>query len=173
MCRGFPPVVGRNPRVLILGSMPGRESLRLRQYYAHPRNAFWDVMALITGVSKTAPYALRCEGLRRVGVALWDVCRRCVRKSSLDSDIKQPESNDFVSFFKDFPSIHTVVFNGATAERLFHRLVAPVLWTTECPITLLRAPSTSPANARMSVADKISVWQKLLTNRLGDACQAP
>ena len=40
----FPPIVSQNSKVLILGSMPGEVSLKVQQYYAHPRNAFWRVM---------------------------------------------------------------------------------------------------------------------------------
>ena len=43
----FPPIVGANARLLILGTLPGEELLRLRQYYGHPRNHFWPLVAAI------------------------------------------------------------------------------------------------------------------------------
>ena len=50
----FPPVAPPGARVLILGSMPSVESLNQGFYYAHPRNAFWRVMAEVYGERSAA-----------------------------------------------------------------------------------------------------------------------
>ena len=34
------PVVNKSTRVLIVGSMPGQQSLEKQQYYGNPRNHF-------------------------------------------------------------------------------------------------------------------------------------
>ena len=70
--RSFPPAAAEGVRVLVLGSMPGVESLRQQQYYAHPRNAFWPIMGALFGFSPALPYKKRLEELNRAGVALWD-----------------------------------------------------------------------------------------------------
>lgn len=41
---GFPPVADENSEILILGSMPGQESLNKQQYYGHTRNQFWKIL---------------------------------------------------------------------------------------------------------------------------------
>ena len=45
LVHSFEPIIGRDPRILILGSMPGLISLQAVEYYANPRNAFWKIIA--------------------------------------------------------------------------------------------------------------------------------
>ena len=82
----FPAIADRKASRLILGTMPGKASLRAGQYYAHERNAFWSIIAALFGVPATAPYAERGAQLRAQGIALWDVLQSCSRESSLDAD---------------------------------------------------------------------------------------
>ena len=45
----FGPIVSPDSRLLILGTLPGEESLIRRQYYGHPRNHFWPIIAAAFG----------------------------------------------------------------------------------------------------------------------------
>lgn len=140
--------------------MPGVRSLQEQQYYAQPRNAFWTIMGALFGAGQEIPYAERLEVLRKNHVALWDVLRSCERPGSLDAKIvaSSTRPNDFDAFFASHPKIHTVFFNGKTAQRYFMRSIAPTL---SCPFNeerLIGLPSTSPAHATMSPQDKLAQW---------------
>jgi hypoxanthine-DNA glycosylase len=158
----FPFVAEADARVLILGSMPGVESLRQQQYYAHPRNAFWPIMAELFGFDANLPYAQRLQALRSNRVALWDVAHRCVRPGSLDSDIEHAsvEPNDFEALLQSHPDIRDICFNGRKACELFRRLVAPKLESVPERHLL---PSTSPAHAAMRFSEKLTQWRLIRT----------
>ena len=157
---GFPPLARPDARVLVLGSMPSRESLARQQYYAHPRNAFWPIMARLFGLQETS-YRERAAELTRHGVAVWDVLQACTRSSSLDSDIDNDSivTNDFGEFFRSHPRICRVFFNGAKAESVWLRQVAPGLPANLSELPHARLPSTSPANAGMNLEQKLEAWR--------------
>ena len=160
----FPPVAAADARLLILGSIPGRESLRQQQYYAHPRNAFWPIIMEVFGAAPDLAYSERLRLLTDHGIALWDVIDQCRRPTSLDSDIDpvSVQVNDFARFLAAHRHIATICFNGTTAEATFRRRILPFLDLQHRTLALLRLPSTSPANAGCSYADKLARWRSVL-----------
>lgn len=158
----FEPLVGANPVVLLLGSMPGVASLSARQYYAHPRNIFWKILAELLAFEEALPYERRVAALMTAKIAVWDVIDTCVRSGSLDANIEQHtlRVNDFQAFFMRHQTIEHVFFNGGQAEQCFNRHVKPAL--NSHTVTFHRLPSTSPANASISYATKLKAWQALL-----------
>lgn len=143
--------------------MPGIASLRASQYYAHPRNGFWPIMETLWNIPADASYAARVRAVKQAGIAIWDVLASCQRRSSLDSDI-DPRSiavNDFAGFFRTHAAIRTIAFNGGTAAQLFRRHVLPGLDASLRELPMLQLPSTSPANARLTLADKRRAWSAL------------
>jgi TDG/mug DNA glycosylase family protein len=156
----FPPIARAGARVLILGTMPGKESLRRRQYYAHPRNAFWRITGEIFGFDAHAAYRTRAASLAACGVALWDVLKSCTRATSLDSDIigSSIVPNDIGNFLARHARIRRICFNGAKAEELYLRHVRPLL-PARPDISYLRLPSTSPAHASLSFTKKLRAWR--------------
>ena len=156
----FPPVGDSKARVLILGSMPGKESLKQNRYYAHPQNAFWKIMGELVGAHPHLPYAERLHKLTDAHIALWDVLAFCERESSLDTHIRNEQANDFAAFFAQHPRIKHVFFNGTKAEQSFNKFVSGSQQLP--PLAFQRLPSTSPAHAGMRYADKRQVWQAVI-----------
>ena len=159
----FPPIASGTARVLVLGTMPGRVSLRERQYYAHPQNAFWRIVGGILGFDPAGPYDARVAAVESASIAIWDVLKSCIRASSLDSAIEASSvvPNDFAGFLAEHPQIERICFNGATAQALFMKHVRPRL-TTHLDIESLRLPSTSPANASLPLSEKKRAWQAIV-----------
>ena len=162
--RSFPPLVGPGASRLILGSMPGTASLQAREYYAHPRNAFWPITASLLGFASTAPYSHRVQALKAAGIAVWDVLEVCRRQGSLDSAIERDGIivNDFHRFLSGNPGIGCVFFNGGMAGALFERHVLPGLSAGQQKLPRRTLPSTSPANARLSLAAKTDAWRVIV-----------
>lgn len=155
----FPPIVDEASRVLVLGTMPGAESLRQRRYYAYDRNHFWAVVFALYGLPRPDDYDMRIAFLHEKHIALWDVLESCERQTSADSEIKNAVPNRIPRLLCEHPEIHAVFTNGKGAEKLYKRFIQPNLIR---PVNLLVLPSTSPAHAAMSFDQKLAGWQKLL-----------
>lgn len=155
---GYPPVIGADSRVLIVGSMPSVESLAQGFYYAHPRNAFWRILSDVFG----APLPVTIEDKKHLilenRLALWDVYASCERKGSLDSAIRNGEINDFSNVFRTYPFIRAVLANGGEAYRAFPKAAAG-----NCAV--IRMPSTSPAFT-MPYSEKLFQWKQALSAHL-------
>ncbi|MGF1643694.1 MAG: DNA-deoxyinosine glycosylase [Thiotrichales bacterium] len=161
IAESFPPIASPAATVLLLGSMPGVESLRQNAYYAHPRNAFWPIMSQLLGFDEDAPYAERVAALVGAGIALWDVLRTCERPGSLDARIVDASIvvNNFATFLARHPHIRRVYFNGARAEQEYRKRVMSGLPEPLRALPWQRLPSTSPAMASLSFNQKLAVWR--------------
>lgn len=148
----FAPIVNQNSNVLILGTMPGNDSLKHNQYYAHSRNVFWKLLFEIYNIEYSADYNVKKQLLINNQVALWDVLESCFRQSSLDSDIIQERPNDIEQLLEKHSLIKHIVFNGKAAERYFNK------YFKHLSISSKVMPSTSPANA-ISYSKKIAEWK--------------
>ena len=160
--RGFAPVAGRDAEILILGSMPGQESLRQGRYYAFKHNAFWRIVVELLRLNTGATYRERIRALHASRIALWDVLESCERNGSSDTMIENEIANDFPNFFRYHPKIAQVFFNGAKAEACFKRHVAKKLEAHV--LNYRRLPSTSPAHASLSFERKLRAWRVILAS---------
>ena len=149
---------GSDPEILILGSYPSRQSLAKSEYYGNPQNQFWRIVEILMGIDRSLPYTVRSSLLMEHRIALWDVLFSCARNGSADTAIRNPIHNDIRGFLVGHPTIRCIVLNGNTAGRYYARM------NISLPSTVL--PSTSPAYARMTIAEKVQRWTCIRTRRI-------
>ena len=158
--QGLGPVADSRTRLLVLGSFPGVASLQVQQYYGHPRNHFWPILAALWQVDlPSMSYAQRLAAMQSRGLGLWDVYAACRREGSLDSAIEAAVPNDLAGLVRRLPDLRAIAHNGgesARAMRVTRALGLPVF----------RLPSTSPANASWSFERKLAAWRAVF-----EACE--
>lgn len=154
--QGLPPLLDTQTRLVVLGSFPGVASLRTQQYYGHPQNQFWKIVAALLSAHAAdvlaMPYAERAKWLLSQGVGLWDVYAVCEREGSLDADIQNAQPNDLQSLSTRCPALGAIAHNGG--ESFKHAKLTRALG-----LPVYRLPSTSPANASWSFQRKLDVWR--------------
>lgn len=153
--QAFPPSIDAQARLLVLGSLPGEESLRRGEYYAHPTNAFWWLIGEVIGADLVhRPYPDRLVALRQARIGLWDVIERAERAGSLDAAIRLAEHRDLAAFAATLPDLRAIAFNGATAHRHGTRQLGATA------LTLIALPSSSPLHT-VGLAAKLPAWAAL------------
>lgn len=153
--RSFPPVVNGDTRLIVLGSLPGEESLARGQYYANPRNQFWMLMSGVIGTDLVPlGYEERLETLLQAGVGLWDTVASATREGSLDAAIRNHSPNALPELARRLPKLKAFAFNGGKSEAVGRKALG------DTPLSLIRLPSSSPAYT-MPLAQKQAAWMKL------------
>jgi hypoxanthine-DNA glycosylase len=140
--------------VLVLGTLPGEESLRRVEYYAHPRNLFWPIVFALFGEMPVADYPQRLAFVLARRIALWDVCAIAERRMSADAEIRRESPNAIHDLLDTHPGVAAIAFNGGAARRLYDRHFA-----RRPGLSYLALPSTSPAHASLGPAEKLARWQ--------------
>lgn len=153
----FAPISDPDITILILGTLPGDTSLALNEYYGHPRNKFWRIIAEITNNNLPVNYIEKKELLKKTKIGLWDVAHKANRKGSLDSAIKEEEANDLGSFISRHENLKTIGFNGIKAEKIFDKF-----FKRQSHLRYLLLPSSSPANAGINFENICRIWSQLL-----------
>ncbi len=135
--------------------MPGVRSLTLQQYYGHPQNQFWKLIAALLGVKEWKDYEHKKRTILKHKIALWDVVDSCLREGSMDAAIKEAMVNDFPALLKKYPRIKVIFCDSGTAYKIFKHHYK------EFPIPVLPLPSPSPAYT-LAFAKKLAGWKVIL-----------
>jgi hypoxanthine-DNA glycosylase len=152
----FDRVADARTRLLVLGSLPGQQSLAAGRYYAHPRNQFWQLLSPAAGVDLPAlDYPARLQALLAAGIGLWDVVGSARRRGSLDAALRDVAPRDLNAAVAQLPALRAMAFNGATAFAIGRRQLGE-----RTGVALIPLPSSSPAHA-VGLAAKRATWDRL------------
>ena len=155
----IPPLYDKNSRILILGSFPSVKSREQMFFYGHPQNRFWRVMAAVLKSEVPQTISEKRALLLEHGIALWDVLAACEIRGSADSSIKNAVVNDLTPILTA-AHIKKIFVNGKTAERFYNKYT--ISQTGRQAACL---PSTSPANAAMTLEKLIAAWSVISSDR--------
>ena len=136
--------------------MPGPEALRRQEYYGYPQNHFWKILPQIYGEGELRSYSDKLDFLKRYGIALWDVIASCEREGAADQKIRKHQPNNIPALLKKFPKIEKIFLNGRLAQTLFEKH-----FNDQIQIPVYYLPSTSPAHASLSPAQKLEKWRAI------------
>lgn len=150
------PVYDKESSVLVLGTMPSPASRARGCYYSHPQNRFWPVMAALFGEAQPQTPEEKSDFLLRHHIALWDTLAACDIAGAGDASIRRAEPNDLSVIF-EAAKIRAVFTTGAAAHGFYQKFHAGRYPAPEFPL-----PSTSPANAKISLSGLIERYQKIM-----------
>ena len=126
------------------------------RYYAHPQNQVWRLIGGVIGADLASlDYEARLAALLSAQIGLWDTVASARREGSLDGALREVEQAALPELVATLPALRAIGFNGATAARIGRRALG------ETALTLLDLPSSSPAHAAMTFAEKAERWKSL------------
>lgn len=162
----FPPLIKTDTKILILGTIPGNDSIKLSMYYGNENNHFWDFIYRILDknfpvdrlITKAGNKDLHYQFLMDHHLGLWDVISNCTREGSNDSKIKDAAFNKIAYQIKN--DIKVVLCNGEKAYKYLKQ--SKELEKVPVPVKILGSTSTmSPTNTFKTLnqwRDEINKW---------------
>lgn len=146
---GFEPLLCDEPRIVILGTLPGDESLEHREYYYSKSNRIWKVICLLKNEPIPENYEQKKSLLAKHHIVLWDYYESAVREGSNDNKIRDPKPVDICSFLYIHPTIETIAINGFGKYKKFGMTIQRDIKNTlpNRTVRVLRMPETSGGNA--------------------------
>ena len=154
----LPIFIDSNSKILILGSFPSIKSRELGFYYSHKQNRFFSVLSVIFNEDVPLSIKDRKDFLKRHLIALYDVIERCEITNSSDSSIKDVVHIDIKKILSDYPNIKRIGVTGKKASSLFEKYLSEY---ARDDIEVYYLPSTSPANAKMSLDELVEEYRAL------------
>lgn len=157
---GLTPIEDSESEILILGTLPGKESLKTQRYYGSANNFFWRIISEVFNEPLLVTNEERTFFLHKHHIALWDVLKSANRITSLDSDIKNPVANNLKVFVANHQKLRLICFNGRKAYNYFERYIG--FKNLPGTIHIVSLPSTSSLYTHKTLDEKIKLWKVIV-----------
>ena len=156
----FEPIIDKDSKILILGSLPSDKSIEKNEYYGNKTNQFWNIISMCFDgkIIYFNNYEEKNYYLHKHHIALWDIYSKADRKGSLDSNIKNGYFNDIIGLLKLCPNINKIVTNGRASQKGLEKYFK----INNFSFSYEYVPSSSSLNASFSFEEKINVWKKAI-----------
>lgn len=154
------PFISHNSKILILGSFPSVKTRELGFYYGHPQNRFYKVISKIYDEDIPISIEEKKALLDKHHIALYDVIYSCDIINSSDASIKNVAPINIKDILNRYPNITKIILNGSLARSLFDKYLLKDIDNKH--ISIKYCPSTSPANAKMSVDLLVDIYKEAL-----------
>lgn len=147
------PFIYSDSEILILGSLPSIKSREENFYYAHKSNRFYKILAGVFDEETPLIIEDKKSFLKRHHIALYDSIYSCYIKGSNDSSIKEVTPTDIATLIKG-TNIKKIYTTGKLSYEIYQKYIYP-----KTKIEAIGLPSSSSANASMSIDELISIYQ--------------
>ena len=153
----FAPHYDEKSRILILGSFPSVISTKEGYYYANPKNRFYKVLSALFNDDFVLPdWPQKRILLSKHHIALYDVIMTCSIEGSSDASITNIIPSDIPNILQN-SSINRIICNGQKAYDTYQT------YFSHLSIKVTKLPSTSPANAAITLSKLINAWSIIKT----------
>lgn len=159
--QGLKPIYDNNSKILILGSLPSEKSIKNQEYYNNQTNHFWKIISFVTEkrIINFSNYQDKISFLKKHQIALWDVISTANRVGSLDQNIKNEQYNDLYQFITKH-KITKIFVNGNKADKSFKKYLKQNKLNIEYKVLT----SSSAANTKYTLKEKINIWSNIIKN---------
>lgn len=163
MDKGLKPIIENNSKILILGSLPSKQSIRNQRYYDNKSNQFWKLISSVfeNKCIDFQNYDEKISFLKKHNIALWDVLKKAQRYGSLDNNIKNEKYNDLKTLLTN-SNINDIYVNGRKAERSLKKYTKD----NSLNIEYKYLPSSSNLNTTYNFETKNIIWKQTIKKQI-------
>ena len=163
---GFEPIVFEDTKIILLGTLPGSESLEKGYYYADNRNYLWHFFNQYAGTPLPVCKQDTLKILKKIKIGLWDIFESGIRvsknelKSSKDDNIRDVVYNDIPQLLSDNPQIKKIGVLGRTAQKAFKEKYPNISFT---PLTSTSGSNSARWGKKLCLDRARSGWQSMVS----------